>query len=167
MVQNIDIHHGDTIEARVKCINSVQLESPEAKSSIVVSTEPPTVHSGELSLIPNNDQVCQLGPVCQHIQTQNQDFDFSWDQISDNSGIDHYELCINGGKYCTYTGLRRTARINYIQFPEQRFMVEVKGVNVGNLSTTYPSLEVNSFVENPTLSGDVYLINYIVRPSIS
>ncbi|XP_076106390.1 uncharacterized protein LOC143075038 [Mytilus galloprovincialis] len=146
---NFKVQHGSRIFLKLRCINGVQLSGYAYSGPSVVSYIPPENIGSKIEFITDTGISNVTGDLMA--------LTFRWDNFNDPSGIQSYFPRVSKNK--TLLSNIEIPNKNYIRIKnihmenKEAYIVDVKGTNIGNISSTANHALIECEHTKPLLTG--------------
>ncbi|CAC5398100.1 unnamed protein product [Mytilus coruscus] len=147
--KDFKVQHGSRIFLKLRCINGVQLSGSAYSGPLVVSYIPPENIGSTIQFITDTG----INNVTGDLRA----LTFRWDYLNDPSGIQSYSPRVYKNK--TLVSDIQIPNKNYIRITnihmenQEAYSVDVKGTNVGNISSIANHALIKCEHTRPSLSG--------------
>lgn len=150
------LNHGMRIYPVIRCTNNVRLTSELLLDEQIVAYKAPNTSDTSITLIPNSPNDGRHRYKSTPVQSDTSKLSFRWDGIHEDAVITKYETRLIGEGQPNHwmdVGLHTYQTIEDDFKPETSYDFEVKGVNDGNISSSFWNLTVLISNQSPKLSG--------------
>ena len=160
----IQVFHGDSIYANVKCVNNIDLFTVEVFGPIKVSLDRPLAKYARLRYVSRSqlstEESNSLGTPLNTemaVQSNTNYLQFRWVGFYDVSGIASFEYRVSSqnGSFTDWknTGLRDVVSVNNTFIDGEWYAAEVCAINMGNLRSDIISSKILVDNSKPELTG--------------